>query len=208
MERIKTNFSTFSVAAFIVKAQTIVSQMIGNPNFMTPNPALTVVEDMINNLSGAQMQVEAGNYTKKPLRDSYRAVLEDTLAILASYVENVCNGDPIKLASSGFDLWKTPENSGTPAAPEGLQVALNGVSGEAALRWKSVAKAKCYIIESTTQNPSSPESVWHIEGVSTRARFTCMGLTPALFYSFRVTAVGSGAGNSSAPSEPATTIVG
>lgn len=194
--------------ALIAKAKSIVSQMTDNPNFPTPTPTLASINTLIANLEEVQQLIDAGNYSQKELRDANKAALIEGLTLLGYYVEATSAGDAVKLASSGFELNKDYSNHGTPAQPEGVKAELTGVTGDAFLKWKPVPNAVCYLIEATTQNPASPESVWEQKGISTRARYTCTGLTPGQYYSFRVSAVGTGQGNKSAPSEPATSIIG
>jgi len=206
MERLRLNYSNLSVNDFISKAQTIVNSMTGNPVFATPNPSLATIQTLIDNLDDANIEVELGNYTQLTARNDFHAVLGDSLAVLGNYVENIANGNRQILESSGFDLAKTPERSGILPAPIAMDAQLTGISGQVQLKWQPVKGAQSYIVEATTGNAADPNAQWVMLGVCTRARFVAGNLTPALFYSFRVCAV-NWAGNS-APSEPATSVIG
>ena len=108
------------------------------------------------------------------------------LALLAEYITGKANGDPVILASSGFELNKA-RGTRSMKTIEKLNVTIDK-PGEAATEVKKVSGAKIYIHQ-YTEDPLTSDSVW-VNKITTGSSHTFTGLKSKEKYWFQVIAIG------------------
>jgi hypothetical protein len=175
---------------FIIEFSTnVVKVMTKNPNFLSPNPALSDISDLIAALGDAYTDALDGGKALKSIMNLAKKALLDKMASLATYVQNISQGDETIIRSSGMGVRKTKFSKDKPATAENLRTTENENAGEVSLKWKRVEKAKSYIIQMT--NTPDVDTSWLPAGISTRSSITITGLTTGKNYWFRVAAIGA-----------------
>jgi hypothetical protein len=203
MGKIKLNLRNLDVSEKLQFARQIVSGMSGNPNFPTPDPALTLVTAAADSLESAynEANVAKQNATARAsTQDDTESALDAVLMKLANYVENASDGDETKILSAGMSVRAKPTPIGALAMPSNLAATAGDKEGEIDLSWDRVTGAKSYIIEMCPE-PITPTG-WKQVTVSTKSGFTVTGLTSGAKYWFRV--LGIGAAGQGPWSDPAT----
>lgn len=176
-------------------AQTILARMDNNPNFPTPTPPLSTIDDLVTNLDAALSTIEV---TRSSLQQQMENrglrvdLLEEALELLAKYVDLQSGGDPQKILSSGMQLRQPPAPVGPMPKVTGLVAESGPDSLQIKLRWKTVRGRQSYAIEAATPNgnPDAP-GAFQLIGVSSAARFTAVSLEALSRYWFRVRAIGA-----------------
>lgn len=206
--KINSSFTKLTPANFVAQVEQIVVSLTGNANFPEPWPASVV--------SLAQLQTDLTDYqtivnaiagkdrSRMADRDALRGRMAEELASLAFYLQGVANGDPTKLATTGFPARKASARALTPAdlqAPSQLRLQRGTLSGQLIVRAGAVTKAASYAVQITTADPTA-EGNWTDVGTFPYCRrITLNGLTPGKVYSVRMRAIGrAGAGAWTAPS--------
>jgi len=206
MARVKLNLRNLSVTEKIAKGRQIVTAMTNNQVFANPNPPLSDVTKVLDDLETAFALVQAARSevtTKTVTQDNAEANLDQALTQLAGYVESVAGKDDTVITSAGMETKAAASAPSAPTAPQGLGATAGEHEGEINLTWKPVANAKSYIIEFSL-DPATGSS-WTHSGVATAANKTIVNLTSGKRYWFRVAAVG--AVGQSGWSEHATKVV-
>jgi hypothetical protein len=205
MAKIKLNFRTLSIPEKISGARQIVTALTGNADFASPQPPLAEVTTTIDNLETAYSDVLAARQEAKEKTSAQNQKEEDfdrALSRLASYVESASGGDETKIKSVGMDVRATATSAQGLDLPASLAATAGDHEGEIDLQWDKVPRAKSYVLQSSTDPPTSTS--WQHQAVSTKSRITIEGLTSGTKYWFRVAAVG--ANGQSGWSDPATKI--
>ncbi len=196
-------FARLPDADLITKATFIVASLTNNLNFPTPQPALTVVQPLIEAFQTALAAAADGGKIKTAEKNAAREALVEPLRNLAIYVQQNCGNDLTKFLSSGFDLRKQPEPSGLLPAPQGVTLTPTGISGEIGLRGSAVANARAYEAQSCLDPANNAE--WEDQGTFSSTRATLSGLTPGKVVWVRERAIG--AAGPGVWSEPVSTMV-
>ena len=205
MARVRLNLRSLSVPAKIAKGRHIVTSMTDNKNFPNPTPPLTEVTAVLDSLEEAFAQMQASRAKVTALtvtQDNAEAKLDQTLTQVAAYVESVAGRDDTLITSVGMELKASPSTTTLPSVPQAVTAAAGDHDGELVLSWKSVPRAKSYVIESST-DPATVTS-WEHVGIATSATKTINGLKSGTRFWFRIAAVG--AGGQSGWSEHATKV--
>jgi len=199
--KIKLGLFRLTVSERVTLAGTIVAKMTGNPNFVTPVPALA---DMTAKMTAALTAYNTAEIKRsdakgatEDLADAAKA-LDLVLTQTALYVENISAGNEAKILSAGMSIRDTATPVGPLSAPTDLYAEVGGGDGEIDLNWKPVFGAKSYLIQMTT-DPNVPDS-WAFKRNSTESFTVILGLTSGTKYWFRVAAMGAaGQGDFSDP---------
>lgn len=199
--KIKLGLNRLPVADKIILADKIVTSMTGNPNFVTPVPALVDLTAAKTALQAAnndaQIQRQQSKTATEVAADAAKA-LDLKLTQTALYVENVSAGDVAKILSAGMDVKDAAAPIGQLRAPMNLYAEVGGGDGEIDLNWEPVRGANSYKIQMTT-DPNVPDS-WAFKMNVTESFAVIKGLTSGTKYWFRVAAVGAaGQGDFSDP---------
>src|SRR5262245_14617759 len=173
-------------------ATTIKTAMTGNATFATPNPSLASIGTLITT---AQTKLNTWNSgvaavaTAKSDRDAAFEALRDGLTQLALYVDNIANGDRVKIESAGMPVRNEPEPVGTPAQVDDLVVMASEFDGALDASWSPVRGAVFYEIEASV-DPVTLTSWAHKENSAT-ASLRVISFTSGTKMWLRVRAVGA-----------------
>jgi hypothetical protein len=167
----------------------------GNPVFTEPPVALGNLEKVLPEYQGAITNARGGDEEMRFVRNAKKAEVIALLTELAAYVTAICNGDPAKLVSSGFQLRK-PRGTKVLSPIKDLKITIDR-PGEAVTQVKRVAGAKAYIHQYTT-DPLTGDNVWISRG-TTEPSYTFTGLKSKEKYWFQVIALGLNGQESSSP---------
>jgi len=195
---IKSSFSKLKTVDFLAQAEGIITAMTGNANFPDPWPAtvptLTQIQADTTALQGLATATAAGDRTQVRNRNTARSKLADDLVQLALYLQSAAQGDPDKLATTGFPLRPVPrrtKNLSPPDAPGPIKLSRGPFSGTLVVQATRVPKAAAYDVQTATADPTV-ESNWNDAGsFKNGRRMQVQGLTPGKYYAVRVRALGS-----------------
>lgn len=193
MARIRLDLRNLSVPAKIAKARQIVTAMTDHKNFANPTPPLSEVTAAVDRLAQASSQVQLARAevtTQTVNQNKAESQLDQVLTQLAGYVESVAGKDDTLITSLGMQTKASASAPALPNVPQALTAATGDHDGEILLSWKSVSKAKSYVIESST-DPATVTS-WEHAGIATSATKTISGLKSGTRFWFRVAAVSAG----------------
>lgn len=191
-KKIKLGLNGLTVPELIALAQQITGAMNGNPNFTTPNPPLTTITDATKALQTAAEEVNAARMESKNktiIQNQQEDKLQGLLRQLASYVDNISNGDEALITSAGMDVQAASSGVGEVGVPTGFTATVGDSDGEIDLSWNPVARAQSYVIESSPDAP--PAAKWMHQLATTKSKATLTNLTSGTRYWFRVAAIGS-----------------
>lgn len=177
---VRLGFLRLTVPQKIVKTRGVVTSMTGNPNFPSPVPSLADVTVAVDALELAE-QALPGGPDETEIRDLREQELDMMMSNLQVYVENIAQGDPEIVLSSGMDLRDTQSPIGILPAPETVTAKQGAAEGSVKLRCKVVKKALGYRIEGTTD----PAQGWPMVYQSAKASIRIYDLTPGTKYYFR-----------------------
>jgi hypothetical protein len=120
-----------------------------------------------------------------------RKLIVQDLNLLAVFVQNVSNDDPVIFALSGFTAKPTGKSAPQPvSAPSFRSLDYGANSGQIAVYVKKVSGAKSYFIRYAVMNGTTPGAWTTIPAASIQKAITLSGLTPATIYGFQVQALG------------------
>jgi hypothetical protein len=159
-------------------------------SFPTPNPALAALNSAQSNLNTRLKAIAAAEANLEADRSQAKldeTALDGLLTQMASYVENVANGNAATIQLAGFELAGEPVPIGPLPPPENLQGSTADIEGNVNLKWNRVRGARSYFVECAT-NPNGP---WTQVDVTTRVSAVAAGLTSGTKYWFRVRALGA-----------------
>lgn len=196
-------FSQLTDSDLVTKVTFIIAQLTGNPNFATTNPTLAQLQTALDALK--QALTIANPEAQKQAVIAARRTLEQMLDDLADNLETTASNDPVKLATTGYDLRKetTPTSDPLPI-PQNLRLKLTGVSGQVQLLFDPSQRAKGYQVQ-TTADPNS--GTWKdYDTFSSSRGITLQGFERAKDIWVRVRAIGP-SNTKSGWSDPATILV-
>jgi hypothetical protein len=190
--RISVDFSThkYSDKELSVAASTVSTKLSDNVNFPTLKEVAAQIEEKTTTLDTFLSQMSDGNKEITAQKNAVRAELEKLLRSTALKVEDLSEGDEVKLLSSGFALNKSRQNPvGTLAQVQNVKAKLGTYSGSLDLSWDIVEHAVSYEVR-YTPSPRVASSVFQIS-TCTRRKTLLEGLTVGLQYVIQVAAVGA-----------------
>ena len=160
--KILRDFDSLSDPNLIVLGEGVVSGLTDNPHFpepyAAPTPSLAETASAVGTFRGTYQDALCHDIYKIAVRNQARQVLVDVLKRLAHYLEMVCNGDAVVLASSGFHLRQDPVRSGMSSArlpaPTGLRLATGANRGEVDLRGARLLGAQFHDVQICTGDPT------------------------------------------------------
>src|SRR5579864_1518905 len=130
----------------------------GNPVHF-PNPPIdpAALDASANTLSEAVLAaMDGGKTAKAVVKKQHKLVVQD-LNLLAVFVQNVSNDDPVIFAASGFTAKPTGKSAPQPVAvPSFRSLDFGAYSGQIAVYVKKVAGAKSYFIRYAVMNGTTP----------------------------------------------------
>lgn len=129
----------------LLKANRVFLRMTANPRFPNPNPGLVVFKAAIENLKkalslydGSKLTLQARKMAEIELASLYR--------LMASYVNNIANGDPEIICSSGYDLNKKKSKVYINEEPVLKRYIKMGLTGHVKIRWNPIPRTSRYTV--------------------------------------------------------------
>lgn len=189
--QIKLDLQGKTVPQKIQFLRDIVTQMTGNANYPTPNPALTAITTKANNLEaalGTQATAQQAAKTATTNLETKEGEADASLSSLSNYVWETSGGDEAKIQTAGMTLRapKTPTTS--LSAPQGVTATAGDEEGELDLVWEPVPKSKGYEVQ-TSPDPVTGTS-WAFAETSTASKTSLTGLPSGSKIWVRVRALG------------------
>jgi hypothetical protein len=203
MRLLNSGFSNLPDEDFFDKGTFIVAQLTGNAYYPTTNPTLAAVQTQLDALDAA-LKMPPGQARDGAIATA-RPPLEETLQDLAENLEQATPGNLQKLSTTGYDLRKTPVQTGEPpATPANLRLKNLPESGAVQFLFNASDRAVSYQFQ-TTDDPNG--GVWKdYDPASSTRNVIAHGLPRAKDVWGRVRAIGPN-NTKSAWSDPATVLV-
>ena len=164
----------------------------GNPVYF-PNPPIdpAALDASANTLSEAVMAAMDGGKTAKLVVKKQRKLIIQDLNLLAVFVQNVSNDDPVIFSASGFTAKPTGKSAPQPVGAPSFRSLDFGVnSGQIVVSVKAQPGAKSYFIRYAVMNGATPGSWTTIPAAFIQRPITISGLKPTTIYGFQVQALG------------------
>jgi hypothetical protein len=187
-----TGFGKFAPNDLANMAHHIAKGVGGNPVYF-PNPPIdpASLDASGNTLAEAVLAAMDGGKTAKGVVKKQHKLIVQDLNLLAVFVQNVCNDDPVIFEASGFTLKPTGKSAPQPVAVPSFRSLDFGMnSGQVVAAVKSVAGAKSYFIRYAVMNGTTPGPWTTVPAATIRKAVTVSGLTPITMYGFQVQALG------------------
>jgi hypothetical protein len=191
MAKVKLDFKRLPVAEKIVRAQQIVANLTGNPDFPAPNPPLAQITGVINKLQTVVVETQTARQAsraKSAEQNETEDELDQMIGLLGGHVENVSGGDEKKIIAAGLGI-RAAAASREVTAPTGFSLTEGDHDAELKAHWDREPNASSYVLERSADPPT--DTSWVHETVVTRSSTTISGLTRGTKYWFRVAAIGS-----------------
>ena len=190
----------------------IKADMTSNSNFTAINPSLATIDIEMVKLANYSSAAKSGDHSKVGAMNAQEIRTDNLLHQLGLYVEGIANaaaltgGDAVAIIkSAGMDVVAKRTKAALPDAPAGLK-GTSTIEGDAVLSWKGVKRARCFVIEISsdinvldptgttgtgTQQTGRAFVKWEIKDVTTKTKITIPGLTSGVKYAFRIYALGT-----------------
>ena len=197
---IKLSLFGLTFLRLLALIRNVIAKMTGNTNFTTPAVTLAAMKTLADAFEAAIEDATNGSRQSKLVRNQLMLDVREMLRAQADYVRSVCNGDAVKLESSGYDLAKQREPIGIPGTAKDMQAHFTNLKGQVELRWKSVYGAHGYQVWMTDKDPAV-DANWSAIGYTTRVKHLVTDLASYKAYWFCVSAIGTA--GEGAQSDPA-----
>jgi len=164
----------------------VIAALNGNTNFPVTNPTLLFLEGLFTQLSEAVNAAVDGGKSRIALRNAVVKQVRIAFTTLAADINEQCNGDAIKAATSGM-LFRATK---VPAGLLGPVARFRGVAlgnGRIKLMWGGLKGRSSYVVYSTLEFNTQP--VWEFRGQTSKNRIILEGLEPGVMYFFKVAGV-------------------
>ena len=171
----------------------IITAMTGNATFGTPNPTLAATTTLKNTAGtklAAYNSALAAVDTALSDRDAAFDNLRAALTQLAAYVDNIANGDRVKIESAGMPVRNDPDPISELAPVENLTLDFTEFEGAVHASWDQVRGAGAYEIQASV-DPVTPTS-WAFKDISTTITTVLKDFTSGTRMWIRVRAVSLG----------------
>src|SRR6266853_2927988 len=183
-----TGFGKLDPNALANMAHHVAKGIGGNPTYF-PNPPVdpAALDASATTLSNAVLAaMDGGKTAKAVVKKQHKLVVQD-LNLLAVFVQNVSNDDPVIFAASGFTAKPTGKSAPQPvAAPTFRSLDFGVNSGQILVSVKKQAGAKSYFIRYAVMNGTTPGAWTTIPAASIQRPITLSSLTPTTIYGFQV----------------------
>ena len=169
------------------KAQSIKQAMTGNANFPTPDPNLSTIGNLADQLLQDKVNADAAaalSQAGTAAMNTTRSVLITTINELGAYVQKATAGDAAKIKSADMGVEKDREPAQRPSAPANLSVSVGKNEAELDCKWPSDPTAKFYELECAT----AVTGPWVHADTVTKAKATIKNLASGTLYYIRARA--------------------
>jgi hypothetical protein len=169
----------------IITGHRVITKMDNNPDFPDLPPEHAEAKELLPKLQGSVSNAKGRDVEDINDKNVNKARFIVLLTILAKYVTEKSKGERGIILSSGFLLAGDKSNQDEPVIDQ-LDVFL-GLPGEATTQVKRVRRARAYMHQYTTEQPTE-ETIWAHIG-SKNPHHTFNGLKSTAKYWFRVVAI-------------------
>jgi hypothetical protein len=187
-----TGFGKLDPNALANTAHHVAKAIGGNASYF-PNPPVdpAALDASATTLSNAVLAAMDGGKTAKAVVKKQRKLIVQDLNLLAVFVQNVSNDDPVIFAASGFTAKPTGKSAPHPVEVPSFRSLDFGInSGQVVVAVKSVPGAKSYFIRYAVMNGTTPGPWTTVPAATIRKPVLVSGLTPITMYGFQVQALG------------------
>lgn len=189
MALVKLEWSRRTVSDKLLKTRFIIQQMTANiATFANPNPSLADVDTANSELAIAAVNAQAGGPALTLAKNNAEVALDNLIAQLSSYVQNISAGDAAIIISAGMDVRKDPSPIPNPPPVQNLDGFPTRSQGEVELNWDSLGRNYFYQVEMYMEDGDT--GFWDKLVVSSKSKFLVTGLTTGKVYRFRVAGIG------------------
>ncbi len=189
---IKTDLFNLRPPALLVLLNHVTTCLDGNPLFPDPTPSIPVLRSLSDELTILISDAINGSKLARVQRDAKVMEVRNALRRTSDHVRVVCDGDAVKLSSTGFPLRKIPSPITVVEVPKNVVVSRTSSTGEVKLRWGRTLGARMFRVERSTIDPTTGQAVWTSIGQVSHQHIIAQGLVPYAPYWFRVIAIGKG----------------
>ena len=185
--KVKLDLHVLTNEQLAAKAQSIKQAMTGNASFPDPDPALSAIGSLADQLLSEKADADAADAVSQSATaamNATRGVLISTITSLGAYVQKTSLGVAAKIKSADMDVEKDREPAQIPAAPASLSVKPGANEAELDCKWPSDPTAKFYEVECAT----TPAGPWLHADTVTKAKATIKNLASGTLYYIRARA--------------------
>lgn len=193
MTNVKMGLAGLKPADLLAKAGKIVGEMDGNALFPNPTPSMADLTAEVDALREWINKAAFGDRRAIEQRKVHVEALIRMLRQLALYVGMVANGDPNIILAAGFEVRRRIEGAAPMGIPINLRAMRSDYAGKVLVQWGAVSRARSYLVEMCSTDPSQAGASWTIVGSTTRSRSEVSNLQAGQYYWFRVRAIGASA---------------
>lgn len=190
IDKVKAGLRGLSAPEKAARALGVYDAMNGNPHFPAPEPTMAELRTAIDELMTANVDALDRGLLACARKRSAVQRMDLVLSRLAAYVNSMCQGDLLKLGSSGFPMAKRPEPISAMDTPVPGANYPHRFPGRVELRWNSIKGALVYEVE-IAEVSDLTEPQWRRVGLTSRPRIVLKDLTPGSKQMLRVCAVGA-----------------
>lgn len=188
---VKFGFTRITAKELLSLGRTIVAKMTPNPLYASILPKITALKNALDGLEVADdaYDFNHGKMEREALMISFVEV-KDGIRELGSYVQALSEGDKDVILNAGFDVRKANTPYGELPAPVVVFAQTTLYPGRIDVRWSGVKGRSTYELYCTAGDPVM-EDGWKLLAITSKNRFSAMGLESKKEYSFRVVARGA-----------------
>ena len=172
-----------------VKSTTITEDLTNNPNFPTLADKVALLKSKNEKFGELLAKVENGNKQMTAEKNQARVDLEDILRSIALNVQDISQGDEVKILSTGFDINRKAAPVGVLGQVVNVQVNQSKITGSLNVTWDVLPKAKSYIIR-YAKSPVNADNLYQY-ATSTKHKLSIDNLEPGSKYIVQVAGVGT-----------------
>jgi len=172
-----------------VKSTTIAENLTNNPVYLTLADKVVILTNKNEIFGGLLAKIENGTKQMTAEKNQARVDLEEILRSIALNVQDISQGDEIKILSSGFDINRKAAPVGVLEQVVNVQVTQSKITGALEVTWDVLDNAKSYIIR-YTKYPVTENSSF-ATATSTKHKLLIDNLELGVKYIIQVAGVGS-----------------
>jgi hypothetical protein len=185
---VKLGLKEMPVEVKIELGRRVIKEMTGNPNFISPSPALSEIKTATDSMEVSFNEAAAGGMLDTATLHEKEEAWDKLMTALGNYVDNIARGSATIILSAGMETKKQGSPVGTPGKVYGV-IATSVKSGELKLSWNEVYGKLIYLGYIKIEGQGDEQYKLVIK--SSRRTATVTGLKSGTCYCIVIEAVGS-----------------